>query len=138
MNLFSTIYRFNKLYVNRLQEICSLNGITPVQWLVLQHVYKHEGCTSMDIVKEWSVEKPTVSTLVSKLNEQGLIKFTSGQDKRQKYLSLTVEGQILCRKVEEKVMELQSFVTEPLSKEMVNEWTEQLMILEERLKHYEG
>lgn len=35
-------------------------------------------------------------------------------------------------------MELQSFVTEPMSEEMVNEWTEQLMILEERLKHYEG
>ncbi|MEK9196982.1 MarR family winged helix-turn-helix transcriptional regulator [Ureibacillus sp. 179-F W5.1 NHS] len=138
MNLFSTIYRFNKLYVNRLQEICSANGITPVQWLVINHVFKNEGCTSIDIVKEWSVEKPTVSTLVRKLNEQGILEFTSGEDKRQKYLSLTVEGQILCRKVGEKVMELQSFVTEPMSEEMVNEWTEQLMILEERLKHYEG
>lgn len=137
MNLFSTIYRFNKWYVFRLQEICSANGITPVQWLVLNHIYKHEGCTSMDIVKEWSVEKPTVSSLVRKLNEQGLINFTSGEDKRQKYLSLTTEGKKLCGKVEEKVMVLQAFVTEPLSEEKVNEWTEQLMILEERLKRYE-
>lgn len=134
MNLFSTIYRFNKMYIIRLQEICSVYGITPVQSLVLYHVYENEGCTSMDIVKEWSVEKPTVSTLVRKLNKQGLLKFTSGEDKRQKYLSLTPEGQILCRKVMEKVTELQSFVTEPFSEKMVNDWTEQLMILEERMK----
>lgn len=138
MNLFSAIYRFNKGYVIRLQEICSVNGITPVQSLVLYHVYKNEGCTSMDIVKEWSVEKPTVSTLVRKLNEQGLLTFTSGEDKRQKYLSLTPIGQILCRNVMEKVMELQTFVTEPFSEEMVNDWTEQLMILEERMKLYKG
>jgi len=138
MNLFSTIYRFNKLYVIRLQEICSANGITAVQWLVLQHVYKNEGCTSMDIVKEWSVEKPTVSSLVRKLNEQGLLEFTSGEDKRQKYLSLTSEGNNLCQNITDKVMKLQSFVKEPLPEETVKEWTEQLMVLEERLKQYEG
>ena len=54
MNLFTAIYRFNKFYVTRLQEICSEKGITPVQWLVLQHISKNEGCTSIDIVKEWS------------------------------------------------------------------------------------
>lgn len=138
MNLFSTIYRFNKLYVFHLQDICSANGITAVQWLVLQHVYKNEGCTSMDIVKEWSVEKPTVSSLVRKLNEQGLLEFTSGEDKRQKYLSLSEEGHVLCQKVSDKVMKLQSFVTEPIPDETVKEWTEQLMLLEERLKQYEG
>ena len=138
MNLFSTIYRFNKLYVLRLQEICSANGITAVQWLVLQHVYKNESCTSMDIVKEWSVEKPTVSSLVRKLNEQGLLELTSGEDKRQKYLSLSEEGHILCQNITDKVMQLQSFVTEPLPDEVVKEWTEQLTVLEERLKQYEG
>jgi MarR family transcriptional regulator, transcriptional regulator for hemolysin len=137
MNLFSTIYRFNKSYVIRIQEICSANGVTAVQWLVLQHIYQNEGCTSMDIVKEWSVEKPTVSSLIRKLNEQGLLQLQSGDDKRQKYLFLTAEGQILCTKVTEKVMELQSFVTEPFSDEMLNNWTEQLMILEERMNQYE-
>lgn len=137
MNLFSTIYRFNKWYVIRLQEICSANGFTAVQWLVLHHIYNNEGCTSMDIVKEWSVEKPTVSSLVRKLNEQGLLKFTSGDDKRQKYLSLTDEGKTLCGKVTEKVIELQSFVTDPFTAGMVNEWTEQLMVMEERMKQYE-
>jgi MarR family transcriptional regulator, transcriptional regulator for hemolysin len=137
MNLFSTIYRFNKLYVMQLQEICSAHGVTGVQWLVLQHVFKNEGCTSMDIVKEWSVEKPTVSSLVKKLSEQGLVQFTSGEDKRQKYLSLSKEGKVLCEKITEQVTDLQAFVTEPFSEEMVNEWTEQLKILEERLKSYE-
>ncbi|MFP3918703.1 MarR family transcriptional regulator [Lysinibacillus telephonicus] len=138
MNLFTTIYRFNKLYVLKLQEICSPFGITPVQWLVIHHIYNNEGCTSMDIVKEWSVEKPTVSSLVKKLHEQGLIQFKSGADKRQKYLSLSQEGQVLCGKVKEKVMNLQSFVTEPFSEEMVNEWSQQLAILEERMLNYEG
>ncbi len=138
MNLFSIIYRFNKLYVFRLQEICSANGITAVQWLVLQHVYKNEGCTSMEIVKEWSVEKPTVSSLVRKLNEQGLLELTSGEDKRQKYLSLSEDGHTLCQKISEKVMQLQSFVTDSCPQEMMKEWTEQLMVMEERLKQYEG
>ncbi|MEN2768056.1 MarR family winged helix-turn-helix transcriptional regulator [Ornithinibacillus xuwenensis] len=137
MNLFSTIYRFNKRYVLRLQEICSANGITAVQWLVLHHIAENDGCTSMDIVKEWSVEKPTVSTLVHKLREQGLIHFKNGEDKRQKYLSLTYEGQALCETVTEKVMHLQSFVTEPLSEEVVQEYTAKINTLEERLKEYE-
>ena len=92
MNLFTAIYRFNKFYVTRLQEICSEKGITPVQWLVLQHIYKNEGCTSIDIVKEWSVEKPTVSSLVRKLYEQGLLDYREGEDKRHKRLYLTEEG----------------------------------------------
>jgi len=138
MNLFSIIYRFNKQYVLRLQEMCSVYGITAVQWLVLHHVNENEGCTSIDIVKEWSVEKPTISNLVRKLNEQGFLQFTIGQDKRQKYLSLTAEGQALCSRITEEVIELQSFLTEPLSDEMVNDWTKQLMIIEERMKRYNG
>ncbi|MFS0878421.1 MarR family winged helix-turn-helix transcriptional regulator [Metabacillus niabensis] len=137
MDLFTMIYRFNKLYVLRLQEICSAYGVTAVQWLVLHHVYNHEGCTSIDIVKEWSVEKPTVSSLVRKLNEQGLLQFTSGQDKRQKNLSLTDEGKTLCEKITKQVIELQLFVADPLSEDKVKEWMEELKILEERMKDYE-
>lgn len=120
----------------RLQEICSIDGITPVQWLVLHHVSQNDGCRSIDIVKEWSVEKPTVSSLVRKLKERDLLTFTSGEDKRQKYLSLTAEGKALCEKIAEQVTALQTFTTEPFSEKMVNDWTEQLMILEERMKHY--
>ena len=137
MNLFSAIYRFNKFYVTRLQEICSAQGITPVQWLVLQHIYKNEGCTSIDIVKEWSVEKPTVSSLVRKLYEQGLLDYREGEDKRHKRLYLTEEGKNLCGIVAEKVKGLQTFVTEPLPEETVEEWTEMLHVLEGRLKQYE-
>ena len=138
MNLFSAIYRFNKFYINRLQEICSANGITPVQWLVLQHIYNNEGCNSIDIVKEWSVEKPTVSSLVRRLYEQGLLDYREGEDKRHKRLYLTVEGNNLCRKVAEKVAELQSFVTVPLPEETVEEWTKMLLVLEGRMKQYES
>ncbi|UOQ49176.1 MarR family transcriptional regulator [Gracilibacillus caseinilyticus] len=137
MNLFSTIYRLNKWYVIRLQELCSTHDITPVQWLVLHHIDENDNCTSMDIVKEWSVEKPTVSSLVRKLSEQHLIQFTSGKDKRQKYLSLTTEGKTRYEEIAKKVMELQTFVTEPFSDQMVNEWTEQLMIAENRMKLYQ-
>ena len=138
MNLFTAIYRFNKFYVIRLQEICSAKGITPVQWLVLQHIYKNEGCTSIDIVKEWSVEKPTVSSLVRKLYEQGLLDYREGEDKRHKRLYLTEEGYNLCGKVAEKVTELQSFVTEPMPEETMGKWTEMLHVLEGRLKQYES
>ncbi|WP_019244221.1 MULTISPECIES: MarR family winged helix-turn-helix transcriptional regulator [Bacillus] len=137
MDLFSTVYRFNKWYVIRLQEICSVSGITPVQWLALYHVSLNEGCTSKDITNEWSVEKPTVSYVIRKLNEQGFLKFTSGEDKRQKYLSLTKEGRILCEEINVKVIELQNFVTEPFTEEKVNDWTKQLEVLGKRMQQYE-
>jgi MarR family transcriptional regulator, transcriptional regulator for hemolysin len=118
----------------RLQEICSSYEVTAVQWLVLYHIYENEGCTSMDIVKEWSVEKPTVSSFVRKLSDQGLLQSRSGDDKRQKFLYLTAAGEILCEKIMEKVAELQSFVTEPFLDEAVDEITQQIVILEERMK----
>lgn len=136
MDLYSTVYRFHKWYVIRLQEICSLGGITPVQWLTLYHVSLNEGCTSKDITNEWSVEKPTVSYVVRKLHEQGLLEFTSGEDKRQKYLSLTKEGQTVCEEINVKVKQLQSFVTEPFTEKEVYDWASQLEVLGERMKQY--
>ncbi|MFS0781274.1 MarR family winged helix-turn-helix transcriptional regulator [Bacillus sp. 1P06AnD] len=136
MDLYSTVYRFNKWYVVRLQEICSDYGTTPVQWLVMYHISLHEGCTSKDIVNEWSVEKPTVSYYVRKLKEQGLLQFTSGRDKREKYLSLTSEGASLCERINEKVKELQTFVTEPFTDKQIEKWTEQVEVLGERMKAF--
>ncbi|UOQ84235.1 MarR family winged helix-turn-helix transcriptional regulator [Gracilibacillus salinarum] len=138
MNLFSTIYRLNKWYVIRLQELCSTHDITPVQWLVMHHIYEKDKCTSMDIVKAWSVEKPTVSSLVRKLKEQQLLNVTSGEeDKRQKYVSLTMEGKKRYEAVAKKVKQLQAFTTEPFSEEMMSQWTEQLMLMEHRIKYYQ-
>lgn len=132
------LHRFNKTYILQIQSICSRYDLTPVQWLVLRHISEHKGCTSIEIVREWSVEKPTVSSLVRKLESMEYLTFSEGKDKRQKFLYLTENGEAVCKRVTSKVNALQAYVMADESQETLDQLLEKIVLWEERLKTYEG
>ena len=61
--------------------------------LVLFKISDNEGCTQQDIVRITQMKKPTVSVIVAKFEENGLIKKTVDEaDRRAARITLTKKG----------------------------------------------
>lgn len=114
-NSFISIYR---PYIKLTQPILDRYDIHTGQWLVLKDIAQFQLTTLVNISYRRSIEKPTTRKFIKVLLEKELITFTTGNDKRQKWLSLTEEGMQLFNAINKEVNEIQS---EIIKKSGVNE-----------------
>ncbi len=93
--------------------ICQRLGITTQQWLILLHLAndpnipyfsEHTETQRMvgaDLADALNVSRPNVTNLINSLVQKGLVLQTSNHlDRREKYLSLTEEGQRIVAVIE--------------------------------------
>lgn len=95
MTFFLQIHRFHKRYTAQLSAILAPHELSNANWSLLHYLMEHGLTTTSQIAKYWDVEKPTVSANVKTLTRHGLIQIKYGEDKREKYLSLTESGENL-------------------------------------------
>ena len=93
MELFTSMNRLNRFYIAQVNEICTTRKMTSMQFQILRYIFRYGSCTSMDIVKAWKVEKPTVSEHIRRLHDKEWVAITQGADKRVKNLALTHAGE---------------------------------------------
>ena len=80
--------------------------------MTLYAVRQSQPCTQRQIAREWMIPKQTVNTIVKDLERQGVVRFSSGRDQKEKLVSFTEAGEAyaagtleeLCR-MEDRVME---------------------------------
>lgn len=84
----------------------------------IKDIAQFQPTTLVNISYRRSIEKPTTRKFIKVLLEKELITFTTGNDKRQKWLSLTEEGMQLFNAINKEVNEIQS---EIIKKSGVNE-----------------
>lgn len=76
------------------RELAQAAGLTAVQFRVLQIISEKGGCTPKDISQRMRVSQATVTSLVHKLVNQGMVSMErSAIDGRQKNITLTDKGQ---------------------------------------------
>ncbi|MBD7909643.1 MarR family winged helix-turn-helix transcriptional regulator [Sporosarcina gallistercoris] len=90
------IRSYVKLYrplVNQLNRLLLHYDLYNAQWTILSLLSREGEMTSAEIADEQMIEKPSVTKVVKRLHEIGYLDVTQGQDKREKLLKLSEEGE---------------------------------------------
>lgn len=75
-------------------------GLKPGQPKVLEHVVAHEGCTQQDIAQACVMDKSTVTSVVARMEDEGLIeRRTNADDRRAQAVHLTDRGRAAAERV---------------------------------------
>ncbi|QDH22797.1 MarR family winged helix-turn-helix transcriptional regulator [Saccharibacillus brassicae] len=80
--------------------------LTNDQYYLLQHIMQRGPRTSSELAETFKVVKSSITAIVTRLVDRGLIERTrSESDRREVYLSLTERGQRIAEQVEQRVSE---------------------------------
>ena len=90
--VYSTSHAFNRVYKTVLAPL----GLTYPQYLVMLVLWERDGVSVKEIGERLFLDSGTLTPLLKRLEQAGLIKRTrSTEDERQVLISLTSPGQVL-------------------------------------------
>lgn len=82
------------------QQIKSYN-LTPEQWVVLCRIGEEDGLIQREIGERAAKDKPTVTRILTALEEKGFIRKSEGKDDRRSFrIHITTSGKELIREIE--------------------------------------
>jgi DNA-binding MarR family transcriptional regulator len=110
--VFDNIIAIYRPYTKLFQPIFEEFELYPAQWLVLKDICYNAPTTLVQISKRRSIEKPTARKILKVLSEKSLLTVETGTDKREKWLSLSQEGQSLYNNISTRVDKLQDKIIE--------------------------
>ncbi|MCM3722694.1 MarR family winged helix-turn-helix transcriptional regulator [Solibacillus isronensis] len=134
MTFFLQLHRFHKRYTQRLTNILAVHELSNANWSLMHYLANEELATMSQIAKYWDVEKPTVSANVKTLTKQELIQMKQGNDRREKYISLTEKGERLYKNISPEIKFLQNQLLNNLSDEQQELFEKALSDMEKILK----
>ncbi len=131
-NSFISIYR---PYIKLTQPILERHNIHTGQWLVLKDIAQFQPTTLVNISYRRAIEKPTARKFIKVLLERELISYTTGNDKRQKWLSLTEKGRQLFETINKEVNKIQNEIIEKsgINEQQLTEITNSMSIIYETI-----
>ncbi|MEK5079107.1 winged helix DNA-binding protein [Solibacillus sp. FSL W7-1436] len=134
MTFFLQLHRFHKRYMQSLTNILASHELSNANWSLMQYLANEELATMSQIAKYWDVEKPTVSANVKTLTKRELIQMKQGNDRREKYISLTEKGERLYENISPEIKFLQNQLLKNLSDEQKELFEKALSDMEQILK----
>ena len=134
MTFFLQIHRFHKRYMQRLTNMLADHELSNANWSLMQYLATKEMATMSQIAKYWDVEKPTVSANVKTLMKRELIQMKQGNDRREKYISLTEKGERLHESISPEIKFLQNQLLSNLTVEQQEVFKKALSDMEKILK----
>lgn len=134
MTFFLQLHRFHKRYMQRLTNILAVHELSNANWSLMQYLANEELATMSQIAKYWDVEKPTVSANVKTLTKLEIIQMKQGNDRREKYISLTEKGEKLYENISPEIKFLQNQLLNNLSDEQQELFEKALSDMEKILK----
>lgn len=134
MTFFLQLHRFHKRYMQRLTSMLAGHELSNANWSLMQYLANEELATMSQIAKYWDVEKPTVSANVKTLTKQELIQLKQGNDRREKYISLTEKGEKLYENISPEIKFLQDQLLNNLTDEQQELFKKALSDMEKILK----
>lgn len=134
MTFFLQLHRFHKRYMQRLTNILAVHELSNANWSLMQYLANEELATMSQIAKYWDVEKPTVSANIKTLTKLEIIQMKQGNDRREKYISLTEKGEKLYENISPEIKFLQNQLLNNLSDEQQELFEKALSDMEKILK----
>ncbi|GGB08306.1 MarR family transcriptional regulator [Macrococcus hajekii] len=117
---FDSILLIHRRYVEELNVMLSHYQLSTAQWLLFKTIKQMSPTTLVEVAKVRSIEKPTATKIIQRLIELKYIITAPGQDKREKILTLTPQGEQTYDEVMHKVKLIQSQSLESVDVSLVN------------------
>ncbi|NLW43938.1 MAG: MarR family transcriptional regulator [Syntrophomonadaceae bacterium] len=91
------VYRnVQRYYENNLQSF----GLTPVQYFVIMNLYRHDGMKFKDLANALSIEGPTLTGLIDRMERAGFLERRGDpEDRRSVLVYLTDKGKLIGPKI---------------------------------------
>ena len=116
------------------KELFKDSRITPDQFNLMDVVNKRKSCTSTVLANIFNVKKSSITAIINRLVEKGLIKRVFNEkDRRLHFLELTDEGQGILREEREKILELLLPIGDKLSDKELDDLKLHLSKIENQL-----
>ena len=115
-----------------------LQGLNSTQMAAISYIFDHEadGVFQKDIESFLRIRRSSVSTLLNNLEKSGLIaRIPVPEDARLKQVTLTDEGRVTCRVIEEFNVEIEQFMKRVLT---AREMESLARILEKLMSHIDS
>lgn len=80
-------------------------------WQVMLYAHEHEHASLVEISQYYGIEKPGVTRRVQRLEELGYLSCVPGNDRREKSLALTEQGQRVYSECRVKITALEQRIT---------------------------
>ncbi len=105
------------------EEWAREHGLSSNSVLILYSLYEcGENCTQKSISQKWSIPKQTVNTILREFVSKGYIELTaSKEDRRNKLLRLTADGEVYAGRIIEALHEKELFVLDKIGLNAVTE-----------------
>lgn len=112
--LFNSLTDVYRPYVKLFQPIFEHYDLFPAQWLVLKDIGLNAPTTLVQISKRRAIEKPTTRKILKVLSEKNLLSVTQGKDKRERILTLSLQGQTLYDAINDRIEAVQEQIVADL------------------------
>jgi DNA-binding MarR family transcriptional regulator len=89
--------------------------LTMAQWCVIVAVYSNEASTISTLADQVRVDKGSISRVVEKLVQKGILSHVEGKDRRSGKIELTDSGQVMAPKLIEEGKDNEAFFLEDFS-----------------------
>lgn len=90
MNLYG--HKVNQLarsFTKKLNEKISPLGLYSSQWAIVVYLYEKKQCTQIELSQYLTVEAPTITRTLARMEEMGWVTREYGNNKREKHIKLT-------------------------------------------------
>lgn len=114
---FQQLLLLYRPFENRLNIELAKHDLYRAQWSVLHYLSNYGTATLVELADYQSVEKPTVTRTISRLEELGYVEHVPGKDKREKRMQLTDIGRTVYGDVRVTIDEYEQEILKGISEE---------------------
>ncbi|MRX54048.1 MarR family transcriptional regulator [Bacillus sp. HMSC76G11] len=114
---FQQLLLLYRPFENRLNIELAKHDLYRAQWSVLHYLSYYGTATLVELADYQSVEKPTVTRTISRLEELGYVEHVPGKDKREKRMQLTDVGRKIYGDVRVTIDEYEQEILKGISEE---------------------
>lgn len=115
-------------FENRLNLELSKHDLYRAQWSILYYLANFGSSTLVELSNYLSVEKPTTTRTITRLEEMGYVEHVPGKDRREKRMQLTELGRKIYKDVRVTIDQFEQDILKGISEE---EQLEAIRIMEE-------
>jgi len=115
-------------FENRLNVHLAEHQLYRAQWSILYYLAHKGSATLVELSHYMSVEKPTVTRTISRLEELGYVQHVPGKDKREKRMQLSDAGKLVYKDVRVTIDQYEQEILEGITEQ---QQLEAIQIMEE-------
>ncbi|MEM7130292.1 MAG: MarR family winged helix-turn-helix transcriptional regulator [Chloroflexota bacterium] len=119
-NLRKASRAITKLYVSALAD----TGLQGTQFTLLSTISGYKDCTITELARYLVMDQTTVTRSVEKLRQRGYVEVFTGEDRRERILRLTSEGERIVQVTYPKWRDVQTRVWKQLGSEKAHQLLE--------------